>query len=61
MLASTPRRDGSLGQMRLGPIAEALRQAMAEGEAVPPEAAGTAGAGGADPSAAVENAQPDTS
>ena len=28
LLASTPRKDGPLGQMRLSPIAKALQEAM---------------------------------
>src|SRR5262249_49574540 len=41
LLASTPRREGSMGPTRLGPIAEALRQAALEGEAPQTGAAGS--------------------
>ena len=58
LLASTARKDGSLGDTRLGPIAQALREAALDGKAPqesgaepvsPGEPAGAAGPGGTQP------------
>jgi hypothetical protein len=61
LLALTPRREGSLGDTRLGPIAQALQQLALDGAAQPAEDQGQAGDGLPAPFAAEEAAQPDTS
>jgi hypothetical protein len=61
LLASTARREGSMGDTRLGPIALALRQAALDGETLPadePRSAASAKGVGA---AQAEQTQPDTS
>jgi hypothetical protein len=40
LLAATPRREGSLGELRLGPIALALRETALDGAADPADDSG---------------------
>jgi hypothetical protein len=67
LLARTPRKEGSMGDTRLGPIAEALRQAAldtpASQVAVSPESAEHSQGGGAGPGPVPvdKQAQPDSS
>ena len=62
LLARTPRREGSMGDTRLSPIAEALAQASLDTPApAPAEAEPGAGAGAPAPGGAEKPPEPDTS
>jgi Transposase DDE domain len=61
LLASTARKDGSMGHTRLGPIAQALREAALDGEAPQRDGAGPASAGGPAGAGEPEGTPPDTS
>jgi hypothetical protein len=58
LLAMTRRREGSMGDTRLSPIAEALREAAVDGQA---QQSGNPAAAPTEPPSQPETAQPDTS
>jgi Transposase DDE domain len=60
LLAMTPRREGSMGQTRLSPIAQALRELARDGE-VPPGENESPADEAAEPTEADAAEQPDTS
>jgi hypothetical protein len=60
LLATTPRKDGSMGDTRLGPIALALQEAALEEAAGPGGGTAPAGSGGPGPAAGSEGPRPDT-
>jgi hypothetical protein len=60
LLARTPRREGSMGQTRLSPIAQALREVALDGEA-PSAENGTEADEPGGPAEPVDAEQPDTS
>jgi len=61
LLATTPRKEGSMGYTRLGPIAEALREAALEGAAAAAAAAGEGTSSEARPGEPGSPGPPDTS